>query len=329
MTAAPHTLPRPEGGAASASRVASPRRGGPTDPSHDERLRRGIIDTAITRGLARVLSVMFVVGIFAVPVSQEVLQRARGEDSVLPALFAHRPTRESLRQFEDDLEQASYAKDWVQPRTQAELSRLGRVGNKKAVVGRGGWLYYEPGIRFVGGPGFLEPRMIAARERAAVDAGGPPVAADPRPAILAFARALAARGIALVLFPVPDKAMLEPRALHGRGAAGPMPVPRNPDFRRFVEELTAAGVTVFDPTPAALTPGEAPRYLVQDTHWTPRWMETVAAALAGVVTRAGRLPAPERRPAWRLVEHPVSRVGDIVDMLKLPRARPPSRRRRS
>jgi SGNH hydrolase-like domain, acetyltransferase AlgX len=313
MTASPHTYPL------GASRVASPRRGGPTDPSHDERLRRGIIDTAISPVVARAVVVVFVVGIFAVPVSQEILQRVRGEDSVLPELFRHRPTRASLRQFEDDLEQASYAKDWVQPHVQAELSRVGRVGNKKAIVGRDGWLYYEPGIRFVGGPGFLAPGTLAGRARAAADAGGPAVAADPRPAILAFARALAARGIALVLFPVPDKAMLEPLPLHGRAApGGAMSVPRNPDWDRFVAELTAAGVTVFDPTPAVVAPGEPPRYLVQDTHWTPRWMEAVASELAGVVARAGRLPALAARPAWRQVERPVTRVGDIVDMLKLP-----------
>jgi hypothetical protein len=311
-----------DGGAAGATgaRVPEPRRrGGPTDPSHDERLRRGIIDTEISRGLARVIAVGFVVAIFAVPIAQEAMQRARGEDSVLPELFHHRPTRESLRQFEDDLEQASYAKDYVQPRAQALLTRLGRVGNKKAVVGRGGWLYYKPGIAYVGGPGFLSTDTLEGRVRAAREAGGPDVGADPRPAIVAMRRALAARGIALVLFPVPDKAMLEPGQLHGRApSSGPILVPRNPSWRRFVDELTAAGVTVFDPSPATLTAGEPPRYLVQDTHWTPTWMEAVAGELATVVVRAGRLPVRAARPDWRAIERPVTRVGDIVDMLKLP-----------
>jgi alginate O-acetyltransferase complex protein AlgJ len=319
MTTPEHALPLDSRAEDAGVRVEAARRGGPTDPSHDERLRRGIIDTEISRGLARVLTVVFVVGIFAVPVVQEVMQRARGDDSVLPELFHHRPTRQSLRQFEDDLEQASYPKDWVQPRVQALLSGLARVGNKKAVVGRDGWLYYKPGVAFVGGPGFISPGTIEGRERAAREAGGPEVAADPRPAILAFARALAARGIPLVLFPVPDKVMLEPRPLHGRASAGGQaPIARNVDWPRFVEEMTAAGVTVFDPTPPALRAGEAPRYLVQDTHWTPDWMEAVAGALAQTVSRAGRLAPAAAPPAWHELERPVTRVGDIVDMLKLP-----------
>jgi alginate O-acetyltransferase complex protein AlgJ len=121
-----------------------------------------------------------------------------------------------------------------------------------------------------------------------------------------------------VLFPVPDKAMLQPRELHGRGGAAEIPIPRNPDWRRFVDEMTAAHVTVFDPSPPALAAGAPPRYLTQDTHWTPAWMRDVAAELAVIVARAGRLAPPATRPTWREVEQPIARVGDIVDMLKLP-----------
>ena len=87
MTTPEHALPLDSRAEDAGVRVEAARRGGPTDPSHDERLRRGIIDTEISRGLARVLTVVFVVGIFAVPVVQEVMQRARGDDSVLPELF--------------------------------------------------------------------------------------------------------------------------------------------------------------------------------------------------------------------------------------------------
>jgi len=299
-------------------REPASRRGGPTDPSHDDRLRRGILDTDVSRGRARWIAVTFVLGIFAVPVSQEALQRARGEDSVLPALFHHGPTRENLRQFEDDLEQASYAKDYVQPRVQALLTRFGRVGNKKAIVGRDGWLFYKPGIDYVGGPSFLAPDTLDGRVRAAREAGAPELGADPRVAILAFQRALASRGIALVLFPVPDKAMLQPTQLHGRAIAGDVvSLPRNPGWARFAAEMTAAGVTVFDPSPVALKRGEPARYLIQDTHWTPAWMGEVARQLAAVVGRVGRLP-PVSSPPWHEVDRPVTRVGDLVDMLKLP-----------
>jgi hypothetical protein len=288
-------------------------RGGPTDPSHDENLRRGIIDTEISRPMAAILVSAFLVFIYAIPIGQAVLEKKDGQDILIADLFRHAPTRAHLKQFEDDLEQASYPKAWTQPRLQEALTRWGRVGNKKAVVGRSGWLYYKPGITYVGGPPFLDPAILEGRERASLDAGEPPVAADPRVAILAFHRALAARGIELVVLPMPDKAMLQPFELHGRGDA--RAVPRNPDYDRFVNDLRAAGVAVFDPTPARLTPGEPARYLEQDTHWTPAWMETVAADLARFVGQT--LPAPAAAAKLTRVEQPVSRVGDIVDMLKL------------
>jgi alginate O-acetyltransferase complex protein AlgJ len=319
MTASEHVISLDSARRSAQPRAGESHRGGPTDPSHDELLRRGIIETQISRGVARGLVATFVIGILAVPITQEIMQHSRDEDSVLPGLFRHRPTRESLRQFETDLEQASYAKEWVQPRVQAALTHWGRVGNKKAVVGRGGWLYYEPGVRYLGGPGILERDALEGRTRAAAEAGSAPISPDPRPAILAFGRALAARGIALVIFPVPDKAMLAPRPLDGQGQnGGSSPVPRNPDWQLFVKEMTAAGVTVFDPSPSSLNAGEPPRFLVQDTHWTPEWMEQVSTELAAVISRAVRLPAVPKPVAWHETERAVARVGDIVDMLKLP-----------
>src|SRR5437879_2919387 len=114
--------------------VAVSRGGGPTDPSHDANLRLGIIDTAITRPVAITLSAVFLALIFVVPIGQAILEKVKGEDSALLGLFQHVPTRESLKQFEKDIEQASYPKDFIQPRVQALLSDLGRVGNKKAVI---------------------------------------------------------------------------------------------------------------------------------------------------------------------------------------------------
>jgi SGNH hydrolase-like domain, acetyltransferase AlgX len=292
--------------------------GGPTDPSHDERLRRGIIDTMVSRGVAIAIVIVFLASIYGVPISQAIFEKADGQGVLLADLFKHTPTRKSLRQFEDDLDQASYAKAFTQPRLQELLTRFGRVGNKKAVVGQGGWLYYKPGITYVGGPPFLDPGILRGRVRASLEAGEAPVAADPRPAIFAFADALARRGIRLVLFPVPDKATLQPLQLHGRGprTAG-QPVPRNPDWERFTRDLRAHGVAVFEPT--LPTPDQDPPwFLQQDTHWTPAWLEAVAADLARFVEETTTLPAPAAAPKLSRVALPVSRVGDIVDMLKLP-----------
>jgi len=293
------------------------RGGGPTDTAHDERLRLGIIDTAISRPVALTLATVFLALIYVVPIGQAILEKVKGDDSPLTELFKHVPTRESLQQFEKDLEQASYPKEFVQPRAQLFLSRFGRFGNKRAVIGQSGWIYYAPGITHLAGPSFIDPDAIKSRELAAENDG--PIHADPRPAILAFSRMLAERGIKLVLFPMPDKAMLQPVELHGRGERGKArEVPRNVGWQRFAEEITSAGVAVFDPAPKTLSPGESPRFLEQDTHWTPEWMEQVARDLARFAERVAALPPPAPAPKLVAKAESIQRVGDLVDMLKLP-----------
>jgi alginate O-acetyltransferase complex protein AlgJ len=291
--------------------IAPPTRGGPTDPSHDEELRRGIIRTATSRPLAVSLVAVFLLVIYGVPIAQAVLEKVKDDDSVLPELWQRKPTRQNLKRFEEDLEKASYAKEYVQPRVQLALTRLG-AGNKRAVVGRQGWLYYGPGVLSLAGPGFLDPEAQRVRLKAAVDADEPPPHPDPRAAVLAFHQALARRGIRLVLFPVPDKAALQPAQLHGRASDE---VAANADYRDFVSAMRGAGVLVFDPAPARLQPGET-RYLIQDTHWTPVWMEEVAGRLARFVRANVALPAVTA-PDWKVVPQSIERVGDIVDMLKL------------
>jgi SGNH hydrolase-like domain, acetyltransferase AlgX len=293
-------------------------RGGPTDPSHDEDLRRGIIHTAISRKTAWLLAVAFLLVIYAVPVAQIAIDKANDDEIVLLDLFRRAPTKENLKQLEEDLDNNSTFRNWVQPRLQEVLSRYGRVGNKKAVIGQDGWLYYQPGVAFLGGQPFLGADTIEARQRAFRMEAGVEVHPDPRPAILAFAQALAPRGIKLVLFPVPDKAMLHPDKLHGRWSTNtPAPPPRNPDFDRWKRETEANGVAVFDATPSAIVPGEAHRYLVQDTHWTPAFMAATAKSLASFVRARVDLPNVAT-PTWRTQKEDVARVGDIVDMLKLP-----------
>ncbi len=76
---------------------------------------------------------------------------------------------------------------------------------------------------------------------------------------------------------------------------------------------------VFDEfAPRTLTPGTEPLFLEQDTHWTPQWMETVAAQLAEHIKKQISLPAPSYPFAVISEEADAERVGDIVDTLHLP-----------
>jgi alginate O-acetyltransferase complex protein AlgJ len=297
--------------------VADTGGGAATDPALDDDLRHGILRTEVTRPVALALVASFLLAIYALPLSQLYLERQAEEESPLLDLMRREPTAENLRQVEHDLEEASYAKAFVQPRLQLLLTRFGRVGNQRAVVGRQGWLYYTPGVLHVAGPGFLNPEIQRERELGERDADDAPIHADPRPAILEFHAALARRGIRLVLMPVPDKAAVEAESLHARGR--PAELPDNLDFDRFSAELRAKGVAVFDARQLLPSPAPGPAFLVQDTHWTPAWMEHVARALAAHVSELGVLgPAPSPAPAWQAVEQPAERVGDLVDMLKLP-----------
>ena len=293
-----------------------PLTGGPTDPSHDELLRRGIIATDIQRAVAWLLTVLFCGCIAGLPLAQAFLEHRAEEESPLLDLFRRKPTAENLHQFEKDVEEASYAKSYTQPRMQELLTRFGRVGNKRALIGRDGWLYYKPGVLHVGGPGFLDPTVQRSREKDTLDSGDTAIVADPLPAIFAFQSALAKRGIRLVLLPMPDKSALVPAPLHGRRASA-LPV-QNPDFPAFLWRSRGHGVAVFDVRDVAGARAGEPLFLRQDTHWTPAFMESVARALAGYVASLNTLSTSSGSVALHAVEQPIARVGDIVDMLKLP-----------
>ena len=290
--------------------------GGPTDPSHDELLRRGILHTDISRGVAWAMVAAFLLAIFALPLSQAYLEKKAEEDSPLLELFKRSPTAEHLHELEHDIEEACYAKAYVQPRLQQALTRFGRVGNKRATIGHGGWLYYTPGVEHVSGPGFLQADFQRGRERAVLDAGEAPIAADPLPAILEFHRFLAARGIRLVLLPMPDKAALQSAELHGRGK--PSEPVDNRDMPAFFRELERAGVAAFDARRSIAADAHEPLFLIQDTHYTPAWMERLARDLATTITQLSALPPPATPLELKVVPQSVTRVGDIVDMLKLP-----------
>jgi len=290
--------------------------GGPTDPSHDENLRRGILHTDVARPVAMSLVMIFIAAISLVPVAQAVRDKVAGEPSVLLDLFRHAPTKDNLRQFEQDLDGASTPREWARAHLQTMFVRLGHFGNGKVVVGRTpGWLFYGPGVTAVGGLGFLDPGVQATRQKDALDAGNPPLFPDPRPAILDFSRYLARRGIRLVIFPVPDKASLQPRELHGRSADMPA---KNPDADRFVADMRREGIVVFDPTPSLLPDSGSPIFLQQDTHWTPAWMESVARALASSLEKDLGLPRPATPRHFAVRQAQLSRLGDLTDMLRLP-----------
>ena len=183
-------------------------------------------------------------------------------------------------------------------------------GNEKGYPGHDGWAFFRDGVDSLTGPGFLEPKQLERRAESGSEWQTAPQP-DPRKAILAFHSYLEKRGIQLVLFPAPVKATVHPEMLSGRYDGNREPV-QNPSFGQFVDELTNAGVTVFNPAPM-LVAADGPHYLETDTHWRPDAMEKVAAALAKSLSLPKREPVDYQRETEELTA-----LGDIAaNLLKL------------
>ncbi len=291
--------------------------GGPEHISADEALRRGIIHTEISPATARFLVIAFIAMtclIAAIQLIAELLTHAHVQEL---DLFTRVPSKSNLKAYEDDLRSVSVAQKAVQPWLQEWVSTAGGFGNTNAVVGRDGWLFYCPGINYVAGRGILDESRLRQRKQELIADGQPDPHPDPRMAIEQFAEQCRAAGARLIVVPIPDKAMLQPGQLTGRLDAphGLVP-PNNPHFAELVGELRKTGVDVFDPIPTEVSSYDR-RFLIQDTHWTPDWMQQVAEELGRYIQGTVALPA-KRNFRTRVTPLEVSRVGDLVDMLRLP-----------
>lgn len=275
-------------------------------------LERAVLPTVVSRRLAWTTVAAFCTLLAVVPIVQIYLEATGRHRSQLADLFYHKANRENLHRYEEEAARNSVFKEAVQPYVQLALTGVTGSGNGQVYVGTGGVLFYRPGMDFVTGKGICDPARLRAREKHFVDTGKAAAEPDPRPAILAFAAACREAGVHLVVVPVPDKVMVEPEAA---GLGGGRAV-ANCDYPRFLAELREAGVDLFDPTPAEPSPGNRPRFLRQDTHWTPGWLEEVARDLAGHVRAKVTLPAGKAR--YRTEEVVVKHTGDLVDMLGLP-----------
>ena len=317
--------------------------------SREEIAKREIGRTDISPGLARFMVVAFLGTLVAVPSIQLALEihgagRTPGAQRwpsccdlalrlptvaesfreaegglIRKVLAANARLLKSIDEYEDRLEDDSFLARHLLSPTQSILTRWGGLGNEKAYVGRDGWLFYRPGIEYLTGPGFLDPEVLARRASGGNEYTAPPHP-DPRPAILGFHEQLARSGIRLVLIPTPVKPMIEPDRFSARYAASSQSrVLQNFSFARFKDEMTAAGILVFDPAPALMERRRetgAPQYLATDTHWTPDAMQFVAERLStflGENVTLSTRPEADFRGRTTFVRN----LGDIAVMLRL------------
>ena len=218
------------------------------------------------------------------------------------------PHGADLKAAEKQLEAESVVSEWLLPRVQLALVKLG-AGNEQVYLGRGGWLFYRPDVDYITGQPFLDPALMRHRAQAQS------VQADPVKAIAAFRDQLKARGIDLIVLPIPMKPGVESARLSaGARSDG---ILQNPSFSEFKARLQKAGVRVFDPAPflaqRRTTEPNAPFYLKTDTHWRPETMEFVAEKLAAFINS----PASSNTTTSQQSAHEMKGTGDIARMLKL------------
>jgi alginate O-acetyltransferase complex protein AlgJ len=263
--------------------------------SREEQAKAEVGVTAIARPVAICAVVMFLASVIVAPM---IDQLARGWRT-WQVLAGSAEIRQRLRGFESALEDESVTARAVRPAVERVLAVGGASGVERIYLGREGWLFYEPDVRHVMGSAANAARW--GKEVA-------PRRPDAVAAILDFKKQLAAREIALVIVPTPVKPAVQPEMLW-TGTTGPLV---DGTFERFVREIEAGGVPVFDPTAAIL--GGSERFLATDTHWRPEAMERAAAGLAEFVGRRVALPQ-SLGVAYRRGEQRVRGRGDLAAML--------------
>ena len=146
------------------------------------------------------------------------------------------PRAVDLKAAEKSIESASVVSEWLLPRVQSVLTGKLHGGNEQVYPGRDAWLFYRPDVDYITGPPFLDPARM--RHRAHVDRVQP----DPVEAVVDFRNQLSARGIDLVVMPVPMKPGIDARKFSIR-ADESVPL-QNTSFLEFKTRLESAGVRV-------------------------------------------------------------------------------------
>jgi hypothetical protein len=252
------------------------------------------------------VAAVFLALIMAPGLIQIVSELWHGEQPRALDIFLQPPTARNLHGYEQTLEETSLVVRQLRPWMQYLEWRFLADAGEKAVVGRHGWLFYRPSVRY-------------AIERQTVNHESD--SADPLPAIRSFRDQLQARGIRLLVVPVPGKESVYPGMLARRAEHAGVVV--SEQTRRLLDQLERSGIEHVDLFEVFRRSQQDERrsdparlYLAQDSHWSPEGARVAAGAVARRALDGGLLNRGVQAYSLRSVT--VRRHGDLVEMLQVP-----------
>lgn len=243
-------------------------------------------------------------------------------------LAANSNVCQELRAIETEVTTSAWPVHGPRDRLQAWFSTALATGNEQVDIGRDGWMFFRPDVDALTAPGFLQPEVarpgMARKLRQT----------NPLPAIRQFAADLAARGIDLVLLPIPSKASLF-LANRDFGTLQDQPTRRpihNVDFPEFLRQFpqqvsspSARGAQEYSASTVSVSlVGELDQkfqaagldgvscFLKTDTHWTPQGLDVAVRHVAAEIRRQACMQpfiSEQRRSPgrWR------KRTGELIE----------------
>jgi alginate O-acetyltransferase complex protein AlgJ len=308
-------------------------------------------NTSISRTMSVALAAAFILTIVGVPVTQHIIEIRAGfaenRASVLPATFeifnhlrqawtalvktangnlmsrlsdANGVLMRGFQSYEEALVSDSFIARGALPHAQAFTAEFLGLGNEQVHLGRERWLFYQPDVAYLTGPGFLDPSFQRSRARSGDSSATRAVQPDPLKAIVQFRDQLKSRGIHLIIMPIPVKPVIEPEFLSS-SYGPPLPIPlQNPSFVAFLESLQNVQIDYLDISHSLVESKRSTgrsQFLRTDTHWTPEAMQHAVALLAEKLRAVGLAGAAEPIELHRSRQI-IHGLGDIVTMLRLP-----------